>query len=321
MADVKLANFIIKTIVYFDIFDYPLTILEAWKWLYQGTVDKVQGTGGNGQYAIYNVQLARVIEELNQLVEENKLETRNGFYFLPGRSNLIRLRLERYNIAEIKFKKALRLAKFLRFVPYIKMVAVCNTLGYSNSRDTSDIDFFIITEKKRIWLARFCSVFFLKVLDLRPKTKNSKDKFCLSFFISEENLNLEKVALDDRDIYFHFWLSQLVPVFGVETYNKFLAENLWKKNYLPNFISYNTAVRRLARPGCDFIKTALLFLTPDFLEAVIRYAQLAIMPQKLKAMANKNTNVLINDTILKFHDNDRRIIYRELWERKLSALA
>ena len=79
---------IISTIAYFDIFDYPLTAWEIWKYLY----------GVRAQYI-------DIVNKLDDLASEGGIETRNGFYFLPKRNAIVNVRLERYLIAEKKYKK------------------------------------------------------------------------------------------------------------------------------------------------------------------------------------------------------------------------
>jgi len=295
---------ILKTIAYFDIFDFPLTQLEINKWLYGQKVD-----------------LSDVINELEQLVSENQLETHNGFYFLSGRSEIVKTRMDRYNTAEIKYKKAVRLSKFLSLIPHNKMIAVCNTLGYSNSRESSDIDLFIITAKNRIWLARLLSVFFLKILGLRPKGKKVKNKFCLSFFVAEDQLNIKELSMGEQDVYFQFWLTQLVPIYNTQNlYEKFLEANGWVKAYLPNSIGIDPAQRRKVKEKIKTVRRVWAKTTFNIDEKAAKLIQLTILPKKLKALANKDTRVVINDQILKFHDNDRREVYRDLWQRKVSSL-
>lgn len=358
MSNENLRQSILQTIAYFDIFDYPLTQFEVWKWLYppnrvgdpswateqnhKGSDTRLEGKCVGDSFVRpasrceagavtadeqdssatrWEGRLSDVIDVLENMVSENIIETLNGFYFLPGRREIIRIRLDRYNIAEIKYKKAVRLVKFLSLIPYIKMIAVCNTLGYSNSRRQADIDFFIITAKNRIWISRFLTTFFLKICGLRPKGKNLQDKFCLSFFVSEDNLNLQDLTLGQNDIYFQFWLTQLVPVYNTDgTYEKFLKANSWDKSYLPNCLDFQTSRRRRVKDRCKLFKKIWNFLTTNLDEKFYKWLQLKILPKKLKDLVNQDTRVVLTDQVLKFHDNDRRKIYRDLWERKVTAM-
>jgi hypothetical protein len=46
-----------------------------------------------------------------------------------------------------------------------------------------------------------------------------------------------------------------------------------------------------------------------------------VMPSKLKEMANKDSRVITSDSILKFHENDRREEYKNKWIQRISELA
>src|SRR3989338_5119260 len=107
---------ILKTVIWFDIFEYPLTLLEVWKWLWVGAGFKPALTGGQTQPG-RETNLSDVWFELEELVKSGRLERTEAFYHLPGRAHYVRIRKERYVVAEFKFKKALKFARLFRFVP------------------------------------------------------------------------------------------------------------------------------------------------------------------------------------------------------------
>ncbi|MEA3272700.1 MAG: hypothetical protein U9P90_03460, partial [Patescibacteria group bacterium] len=208
---------ILRTIVYFDIFNWPLRAEEIWKWLYNT-----------------NPKCNPTINDILKIVQHE-----GDFCF----------RLKRYRFAEKKYKRALRFAKIAYFFPFIKMIAICNDLGYSNAPQKSDIDLFIITTRKKIWTARFFVTGFLKIFGLRPgEAKNNA--ICPSFFIDEDNLNLEKLALKNQqgeidDPHFVYWLNQMTPILDKnKTYKKFRQSNQWIKKFLPNIYDYKPSNRR-----------------------------------------------------------------------------
>lgn len=45
-----------------------------------------------------------------------------------------------------------------------------------------------------------------------------------------------------------------------------------------------------------------------------------IMPDHLKRMANKDTQVITTDCMLKFHDKDRREVYYEEWQSMINRI-
>ena len=243
-----------------------------------------------------------------------KLEQKQGFYFLPGRKEIIVTRLTRYNYAQRKLKRARRLARLWRFIPWIKMVAVGNLIGAHNLKDESDIDLFIIAAPGRVWLTRFFCAGLAAVLGLRPKPGQTKDKICLSFYVSEEALRVNNLLLPPAagygDIYFIYWLAGLVPIYDTGgIYEKFIKANrFWLKEYLPNW--------RLFKPAWPLIKTLPYFycqivdLFFGGLEKTIKKWQIKKLPSNIKKLMNKDTRVVVNDKIVKLHIIDRRNHYR-----------
>ena len=204
-----------------------------------------------------------------------------------------------YRIAQLKYKRAVKIAKFLRYVPGIKMIAVCNSLSYNRALANSDIDLFIITVKGRIWTSRFFSLLMLTVLRLRPP---GKDKICLSFFIAENNLDLEPYKICVQDRYLTFWIKQLKPLYIEDNlYKRFVRENNGVY-YIPN---YKRRIKRL------IIKPLINILVTSLDEKIYKYIQIRIMPSVIKKMACAwDTRVIISDRILKFHVNDRRLDFQ-----------
>ena len=305
-----LEKVILRTIIYFDIFEYPLTLVEIWKWL---NVDNTDKNADKKKYFLNDV-----LEQLENF--SSKIETKNGFYFLTGKSNLVDKRLSCYNLAEVKFKRALKFIRVLRWIPFIKMIAVCNSLAYSNASKEGDIDLFIIAQKNRLWLARFLVVGFLKLLHVRPKPENKQDAIDANFFLSAEDLNISNSQITNNDIYLIYWIDQLVPIFDPENYyQKFQTANNWIKQILPNSLGYDTSGRR--RVNNNFFSRIIRFklrliLDYDFFEKIAKNFQLKILPQDLKIMMNQNTKVMVNESMLKFHREDRREEYLKKFNEK-----
>ncbi|PIS04575.1 MAG: hypothetical protein COT81_05760 [Candidatus Buchananbacteria bacterium CG10_big_fil_rev_8_21_14_0_10_42_9] len=305
MTSHSIENTVLKTLAYFDVHNYPLTLLELHAWLYQPEKDYSAGA---------------VLESLDMLVRQKKVEECGGYYFLTGRKDLLPQRLNRYLIADKKFKRALKVTKWLRQVPGVNMVAVANTLALSNATQESDIDFFIIASPRRIWVARGITVIILKLFHLRPQPSTKMNKIDVSFWVSQDHLDISDLRLDQDDIYFHYWLAQLVPLYDRDkAFKKFKDQNAWLNDYLPNADSYSPIWRRqIKAPG--WFHRWVEFLTSNLDEKIYRAMQLKIMNPKIKAMMNKDTRVVINDKVLKFHTYDGRPEFREKWQAKLKEL-
>lgn len=295
---------IISAVVFFDMFDYPLTEIEIFKFCY------FQDGFNKNDCGLENIK-----NILDSGILRDKIEKKNNFYFLRGREEIIKIREKRYAQSIEKFRRAKFIIRIFTLFSFIKMAGVVNFMPSNNARKNSDIDLFIIAKKNRIWLTRMICAGICQIFGLRPTEKNMKDKICLTFFISEDNLDLQNIALDKNDIYFHYWLATVFPIYNKNRiYEKFISANSWIKKDLLNFqpaipdkkqkINFTLNLSFL----CDF----------NFLERLAKKIQLKILSPKLRKMANKDTRVIINDKMLKFHSNDRRKHYQKNYKSKIT---
>lgn len=295
--DSKIAQAILKTLVFFDIFDYPLTLTEIWQYLY------APGAG--------KIPIDAINQELNNPELKSKIGFAQGFYFLTGKENNIDLRKERYLIAEPKLKKAKRFIRYLRHLGGVSGVAISNTLALHHSRAEADIDLFVITRSGKIWSARFWSILPLYIFGKRPTSQSTRDKFCLSFWVDEKNLDISPWKLE-RDIYYIYWLATLMPIYGNGVFDKFWQENKWIYDFLPNFSVPETSVR---------LKVGGSWRLPMFGEGPFKNVQIKILPQELKSFGQSETSaVVIKDGVLKFHPSDRRKDFQARFEQKLKQI-
>lgn len=301
----KLKKAIIELIIFFDIFSYPLTVYEVWRYL------SIEST-------YYEVE-----KILKYLKKENLISEELGFFFLLKKKDLLKIRQSRYHHANRKMKKAKKAAKLFSYLPWVKFVALSNLIGRHNMRDASDIDLFIITENNRLWLTRFFCAGLMKILNKRPSKKTKRDKICLSFYVDDKHLNLERLTLKDKeDYYFYYWLAGLYPLYDANFYHfKLMQENQWLKNYLPNidFLlnnhSYKPSLAFKFHEKVDFkfIKRIIYIF-----EKIFKFIQLKIMPQELKKIANLDNRVVINDSILKLYLIDRRQEFIDKYNKNLN---
>jgi hypothetical protein len=161
---------------------------------------------------------------------------------------------------------------------------------------------------------------------MRPKNGHIRDAFCLSFFISEDNLNIQRIMISSKDIYSPYWVRQLLPVYNVDnTYQKFLKANKWTEAYLPN--AYENKFVKEIKSGrwSKFISKLLGFIIcPPFIgrafNATFRRVQSKIISRNLQSLINVDTRVIIDEQMLKFHSNDRREIFYKKWRDRMHAL-
>lgn len=309
-----LEHSIFKTLVYFDLFNYPLTSEELYHFLWQPPTQ----INYNGFVEFLHVTGYTLL----------KIEEKNGFYFLKGRSVILENRHTHTLETEKKMKIAKRGISKLRWVPFIKSVFVCNTVAGGYPTQQSDIDVFIIVQNGRLWLARFFSTLLLKLFRLRTSASQERDKICLSFYISENNLDVSNLCIENPDIYLAYWLAQLVPVYDPDNiYRLIKLKNVWIDTVLPHaFGEYQLMEKwkvKNSMVSLFFKKLGEKFWGTQYgnlIEAQTKKIQLPKVMTHYGAYAQEhNSNVIIEDTILKFHKNDRREEYRARWLKHLST--
>lgn len=290
-ADQKLWQEILRVLAFFDVLDQPQTITEIRQELGE-SVDS---------------------EKLSELISSCVLiEKCQQFYFLKGRKEIVLMRKKRSFWVSRAWRRVNFLKKFLSLLPWIKMIAVCNNLAFGSYDEKSDIDLFIICEQKRLFLGRLAITLFFHVLGLRRHGNKIAGRFCLSFFVSEEGMDIGKIRISEPDIYLAYWCKKLIPIYNRDqTFENFMSKNqYWLKKFFP---FYNFS--KLPTVAAD--KTGSTFR--DFCEKLLGNWQKKRADSKRQKL-NDDTGTVISDTMLKFHDLDRRQIYRKQYLENLEKL-
>lgn len=302
----ELQEAVIKIVVFFDMFSYPLTAYELWR------------------YLSVSLSFEQATAIARDLVDQTYLESEQGFYFLPGQRQLIITRKQRYHHTNRKLKIARRAVRLFRLLPTVKLAALSNLIGRHNLRDGSDIDIFIVAKANRIWLTRLFCAGIMKLLRQRPTPQKKRDKICLSFYIDSDHLNLQAMTEGPDDNYFHFWLAGLYPLYDAGAYHhQLMMANNWLYEYLPNgdFVisnqSYRESPRYWLRPK---LVSQFFCRLCDYCEKKARLLQLFIMPAALKEKANLDSRVIIDTGVLKLYLVDRRQEFRRRYQERLRRL-
>lgn len=222
-----LRNSILATIIYYDIFDYPLTLVEIHKYLVNpGRLSRI--TDGLGE-----IKLSDIIDELDKLIGSEVINQKNGLYFLDGRSDLYELRIERNKIAIKKWRKFLWMVKFLALAPYLRGIFASGSMATGNTTEESDFDVLVIVRSGRLYTCRFFLWTISSLLGVRRK-KNQKiapDKLCFNHYITDDNLYISHESIFNAQTYINLKPVMIKP----ELFDQFYANNLWLNNYTYNF--------------------------------------------------------------------------------------
>lgn len=198
---------------------------------------------------------------------------------------------------------------FIKWIPGLKMIWVWNSISMNTSNSESDIDLFIVTSKNRMWFVRILTTFIFMILWQRKTAKKHAWKFCLSFFCSKNWMDFSNFAIQD-DIYLYFWIVYFKPILDFDdTYNKFIKSQSWA-----NFWEYIEQINQ----NKSFINFSWksIWNNCTIFDLFDKILKKIFLPHTLKNFESiwKPYWIIINDDMLKFHNNDIR------WQLKKELL-
>ena len=137
--------------------------------------------------------------------------------------------LSRSSINEKLWKKLKKLEKLFESLPFIEGIFITGSLARFEAKENSDIDFLVITQKRRIFTARFFLDLFLRIFREKRTPQNFSQKICLNHFLEKENLEISQKSLFSAYVY--FFSRPFLERNNI--YRKFKQKNLWAQSFIP----------------------------------------------------------------------------------------
>ncbi len=204
----ELRSSILKTLAYFDLFNYPLSLEDIRRFL-DVEADEV------------------VIEtEVRSLLRQARVYRTGPYYSLQDNPALADRRQKGEVHADELLLIAARNAKLLYQFPFVRGVCISGSLSKRFADERADIDYFIITRANRLWIARTLMHFFKKLSYLR----GHQHRFCMNYYIDEEALEIK-----EKNIFTATELLTLMPMCGNGALDQFFEANSWTSLYLPHY--------------------------------------------------------------------------------------
>ena len=298
---------ILSTIIYYDILNFSLTSFEVWKYL----------------LAENSFTLGEIIEALESEELKNSIEEFRGFYFLKGRKDLVARKIQNDKNSIEKFEIAQRAARWLRFVPFVRMIALTGTLAMKNCEKNSDIDFFVVLKKGRIFTGRLLVTLIVHILGKRRYGKKITNRICLNYFITDESLEIQR-----QDMFAANEYSFIYPIFGHNVFQKFCKANFdWIKKFKPNWeipdlkpARYFVDVRRLQRAVQRFFESLINLFWGDRIESWQKRQQIARI-ERNPLTKKEGAYVEYSDENLIFLPEPQGVRIEEEWQNKIIEAA
>lgn len=206
---------ILKYICYFDVFNHPVKDDEL--------------------VNLLGLEPIQVEAEISTMETKGVLVRLDGYCSLQSSiKTLIEQRLAKEKKAQFYFKKLPFYARLIRSFPFVSAIGISGSLSKNVMHDDGDIDYFIITKPGRLWICRTFLVVFKKLFLF-----NSKQFFCVNYFVDEENL-----AIPDHNIFTAIETAFLLPVYNKALIDNFKNANAWSQDFVPCF-EHPTAVNEV----------------------------------------------------------------------------
>lgn len=198
----------LRTLMYFDLFQYPLTLPELVK------------------FSKMRLDDLNTLESALQTLESQLMVFRFGeFWSLSNDYALIERRQNGNRTATEVWNKAMRRANFIQRFPFVRSVNISGSLSKNYFDALSDFDFFIITAPNRMWLCRTILTAYKKLFLF-----NSRKFFCINYFVDTDILEIP-----DKNVFTATEIITLKNMTGEKYFNAFMQVNQWVKKYYPNF--------------------------------------------------------------------------------------
>ncbi|HEY5623224.1 MAG TPA: hypothetical protein VIV14_05640, partial [Gammaproteobacteria bacterium] len=202
----ELESAVVSTISYSDLFGYAPSIEEITRYLHRVPADAKSVESATGA-----------------LAEDGRLISDGKWYALPGRGHFFEQRRARMRTASQLWIEARRYAKALASIPTVRMVGVTGSLAVDNTEAGADIDLMLIVDGGTLWRTRAIA----KLMQLTSRRLGGN--LCANYFLSDRAL-----TLNEESLYVAHELTQMVVLYGLDTYETFRHRNEWTRNFLPN---------------------------------------------------------------------------------------
>lgn len=230
----------VQCLHYFGIFKYPLNASEI--------------------HFFNSVQCSEqeVREALKRLVDTGHVYEYGSFYMNADEPARADERIAGNRRAAELLKKAAPFVRVISAFPFVKSIAISGSLSKNYaSAEYPDIDYFIITEANRLWIARTLLHLFKKLTFLT----GHQHYYCMNYFIDTEAL-----ALTQRNQYAAIELATLLPAYNRPLIEKLIAHNGWVGDFIPNHplcLNMDYLVKRRKQPIKRIWERLLNRLAPE----------------------------------------------------------
>ncbi len=279
----RLEAAILRTLLYGDVFQFPMTPAEIHRYLIADT-----------PASLPDIQQTLMTSEVLRPL----LVCADDYIALREHAHYIDLRRKREVHSQTLWAEALRYGRWLSWLPFVQMVALTGSLCMRNpASENDDLDYLLVTTPGRVWLARLLAVVLVRLVRLRGR------ELCPNYVLAADKLEQTR-----HDLYMAHEVTQMRPLYGQGLYVQMLHRNAWTRDFLPNACplpASDTPPGRLKR----FTEWLLQGAPGDWLEAwEFRRKQRKLAAQN--AQADPAARLSSGEVKGHFQDNGQPVLVR-----------
>jgi predicted nucleotidyltransferase len=125
------------------------------------------------------------------------------------------------------WRRAVWVTRWLRFLPYVRMIGLNGSLATGSWHLDSDIDFYIVLREDRLLYGRILVTFLVQLLGLRRHAKLEAGRICLNRYAVTSYLEIKPPNNYHARVF-----SKLIPLYSAQNvYFDFVLANQWMKDF------------------------------------------------------------------------------------------
>lgn len=288
---------ILSTLTFFDLQDYPVTLLELHRFLLsekqelRAIVDELGEIEASKEMEMRKVSLGDVLSQV-QLV--SGVSCKQGFYCLSGREEIIEQRLHNY-VYGIEREKIIRsYAGVLKYIPFVRGAALGGSQALGVQKQTSDIDLLIFTHPDFLWLARTLVTAYFQFVGKRRHGKCITNRFCLNHYLANP-----REVHEFRNLYTALEYGRLRPLVYPSSALRFVYNNrTWMGQVFPE-MEFIKAGSEKSHPVQQIFETL-------FNNRLGRFIERKLKSMQLPHIRTKEKFIVVHDDELSFHPDSKQ---------------
>jgi len=268
---------VLRTLLYADMFHYPLSRAELTRGLIGGALDTSEVDGRLAGSTLLRAHVREV----------------DGLLCMAGSESFVPARIEAARQADALLAKHRGILDVISSLPFVRGAAFSGGTAFKNSPEDLDIDMLVVSERGRTSLTFLSIVVAMRLIGAR-------DAVCVNYLLDEDKLALG----EPHDFYTAHQLAHIVPFFGEHHFARAHAVNAWLLEHLPNARLREPEIR--ARERAPLLKRTLERALSPLWRCAEPFAH-ALLQARMRSKAKADgISVRVDPGELKLHVNDHR---------------